>query len=672
MSKPSYESSVNNYSSVSKGFQPKFTPKLIQASSNSSSYTDSKLPKDYKTEYKKMKAMLALLKASSSSPHNPKTFQPKNKGLVSKIFDWDEEEVFEDEEVTQVKLLMALANDELTVGKSHARNGEWVDITIRKCRDELLSLKQAKLDAVTFPIQNTKLTKLNHALQEQLKKEKRINEKWLTSSKKVSQCISEQIPHQKKKVLRGTVTASETKQIKPAVPTEVKDTKQESKLNELTKLVQMLIDEKVNPNQMTQESLKIQKTEPSKSIDSSKMSQDSKPKVQNTGSSKILYCMICKREDHRTSDHEMNIAFLKKSENYKAQPYLYASSSKQILKVKAKPFPQCTHCGFNNHRPNYCRNYPECKIYRSYDHSTSRHNHVIHIRGGVLAESSQLNESSFGVKCNTCDSTLHSTSDHNEFDHFKRVRPMFINHEKYTLVIVDEYLRERIPDISYFHVFGCPVFIHNHKDHLGKFDAKDDDGYFLGYSSVVKAFRVYNTRRQQIKKTYHVTLMKSWKPSENHVPEVIILNEHDVPLTEDIEDPPNLIKTERTHEQNVQNDQMITQPTDVSSRNNTKVSRPITEPLVPDVTQSHIPNQASTSSYPVPQDRWLRDQHIELVNIISNPSKGMLTRSMAAKLTATSASECLFADFLSEIEPKKVSKALKHPGWIDAMQEELN
>ncbi|GKB78583.1 retrovirus-related pol polyprotein from transposon TNT 1-94 [Tanacetum coccineum] len=50
----------------------------------------------------------------------------------------------------------------------------------------------------------------------------------------------------------------------------------------------------------------------------------------------------------------------------------------------------------------------------------------------------------------------------------------------------------------------------------------------------------------------------------------------------------------------------------------------------------------------------------------------MLTRSMAAKLTAASASECLFANFLSEIEPKKVFEALKHPVWVDAMQEELN
>ncbi|GJX12400.1 retrovirus-related pol polyprotein from transposon TNT 1-94 [Tanacetum coccineum] len=148
-SNPFYQSPVNNFSSVSKGFQPKFTPKLIQSSPNSSSQTNPKFQKDYKVEYKKMKSKLALLKASPSSPQNPKTFQPKNKGLVVEIFDWDEEE---------------------------------------------------------------ELTKLNHALPEQLKEEKKINEKWLTSSKKVSQCISEQIPYQKKKVLGGELlTESSTK-----------------------------------------------------------------------------------------------------------------------------------------------------------------------------------------------------------------------------------------------------------------------------------------------------------------------------------------------------------------------------------------------------------------------------------------------------------------------------
>nr|GEW31537.1 retrovirus-related Pol polyprotein from transposon TNT 1-94 [Tanacetum cinerariifolium] len=337
---------------------------------------------------------------------------------VAEIFDWDEEEVFEDEEVTQVKVLIALADDELTVGKSHARNGEWVNITLKKV--------------------NTLL------------------------------------------------------------------------------------------------------------------SMDEDADWQNY--LKLLYCMICKREDHGTSDHEMYIVSLKRSENYKAQPYQYASSSKQILKAKAKPFLSYTHYGFNDHRPDNYRNYPECT--------------------------------------------------------------------------------------------SC------------KFDAKADDGYFLGYSSVSKAFRVYNIRRQQIKETYHVTFDESMEairftntsvneigindssryppdeffykddPSrqyqvdsdisynvipyerslteltqENHVPELIVPNEHDVSLTKNIEDPSNLINTEGTHKQNVQDDQMITQPIDVPSRNNTKVLRPMTEPLAPDVTQSHILNQPSTSSHPTHLDR---------------------------------------------------------------------
>nr|GEU56173.1 hypothetical protein [Tanacetum cinerariifolium] len=122
--------------------------------------------------------------------------------------------------------------------------------------------------------------------------------------------------------------------------------------------------------------------------------------------------------------------------------------------------------------------------------------------------------------------------------------------------------------------------------------------------------------------------------------EIIAHNEPKIPHTEDTEGPPDLINTKGTHEQNVQNDQMITQPTDALSGKNTKGFGFITKPLVLNVTQSHISNQASTSSHPAPRDRWSRDQHIELVNIIGNP------------------------------ELKKVSEALKHPGWIDNKKDE--
>nr|GEU92849.1 hypothetical protein [Tanacetum cinerariifolium] len=95
---------------------------IQNSSPNSSIQADPKFQKDYKAEYKKMKVNLSLLEASPSSSQNLKTFQPKNKGFVAETFDWDEEEVSNDKEVTRVKVLMALDDDELIVGKSHARN----------------------------------------------------------------------------------------------------------------------------------------------------------------------------------------------------------------------------------------------------------------------------------------------------------------------------------------------------------------------------------------------------------------------------------------------------------------------------------------------------------------------------------------------------------------------
>nr|GEU71816.1 retrovirus-related Pol polyprotein from transposon TNT 1-94 [Tanacetum cinerariifolium] len=43
------------------------------------------------------------------------------------------------------------------------------------------------------------------------------------------------------------------------------------------------------------------------------------------------------------------------------------------------------------------------------------------------------------------------------------------------------------------------------KDHLRKFDEKADDGFFLSYSLVAKAFRVFKIKRQEMEETYHVT-----------------------------------------------------------------------------------------------------------------------------------------------------------------------
>src|SRR4051812_40319052 len=55
-----------------------------------------------------------------------------------------------------------------------------------------------------------------------------------------------------------------------------------------------------------------------------------------------------------------------------------------------------------------------------------------------------------------------------------------------------ELWKNRKPNISYFHPFGCVCFILNTKDHLGKFDSKAQKCFLLGYSKRSKGYRVYN------------------------------------------------------------------------------------------------------------------------------------------------------------------------------------
>nr|GEV80952.1 hypothetical protein [Tanacetum cinerariifolium] len=52
--------------------------------------------------------------------------------------------------------------------------------------------------------------------------------------------------------------------------------------------------------------------------------------------------------------------------------------------------------------------------------------------------------------------------------------------------------------------FGCPVTILNTKDHLGKFDGKADEGFFVGYSLNSKAFRVFNNRTRIMEENFHI------------------------------------------------------------------------------------------------------------------------------------------------------------------------
>ncbi|GKF02289.1 ribonuclease H-like domain-containing protein, partial [Tanacetum coccineum] len=62
----------------------------------------------------------------------------------------------------------------------------------------------------------------------------------------------------------------------------------------------------------------------------------------------------------------------------------------------------------------------------------------------------------------------------------------------------------RKPTLSFITPFGCPITILNTIDHLGKFDGKADEGFFVGYSTNSKALRVFNSRTRVVEENLHV------------------------------------------------------------------------------------------------------------------------------------------------------------------------
>ncbi|GJU07941.1 putative ribonuclease H-like domain-containing protein [Tanacetum coccineum] len=63
-------------------------------------------------------------------------------------------------------------------------------------------------------------------------------------------------------------------------------------------------------------------------------------------------------------------------------------------------------------------------------------------------------------------------------------------------------LSNRKPALGFMRPFGCPVTILNTIDHLGKFDGKADEGFFVRYSINSKAFRVFNSRTRIVEEKF--------------------------------------------------------------------------------------------------------------------------------------------------------------------------
>nr|GFC22727.1 integrase, catalytic region, zinc finger, CCHC-type, peptidase aspartic, catalytic [Tanacetum cinerariifolium] len=67
-----------------------------------------------------------------------------------------------------------------------------------------------------------------------------------------------------------------------------------------------------------------------------------------------------------------------------------------------------------------------------------------------------------------------------------------------------ELLHDKLPDLSFFYVFGALCYQTNNSENLGKPQSKADIGIFIGYAPTKKAFRIYNRCTRRFIETIHV------------------------------------------------------------------------------------------------------------------------------------------------------------------------
>nr|GEV59428.1 hypothetical protein [Tanacetum cinerariifolium] len=84
-----------------------------------------------------------------------------------------------------------------------------------------------------------------------------------------------------------------------------------------------------------------------------------------------------------------------------------------------------------------------------------------------------------------------------------------------------ELIHGRPPLIDFMKPFGCPVTILNTKDYLGMFDEKADEGFFVGYSVVSKAMRVFNKRIRIVEETLNIRFLENAPNLKGNEPDLL-------------------------------------------------------------------------------------------------------------------------------------------------------
>nr|GEV35746.1 ribonuclease H-like domain-containing protein [Tanacetum cinerariifolium] len=238
-----------------------------------------------------------------------------------------------------------------------------------------------------------------------------------------------------------------------------------------------------------------------------------------------------------------------------------------------------------------------------------------------------------------------------------------------------ELFRGSTPALSFMRPFCCHVAILNTLDHLGKFDGKSDEGFFVGYSTNSKAFRIYNTRTMKVEENLHIKFLEN-KPlitgdgpkwlfdidtlteSMNYVPVIVGTNSNDFTRNEasfdtesetDNQERPNA--ENNTKDVNTFGPSINTASSNINTASNT-------------VRQSDDFFGANDDMRSL--DRVESGVQTRRITVTTD-DQGFISAIYEEK-THKDLHTCLFAYFLSQEEPKRITNALKDSSWVEAMQ----
>ena len=167
------------------------------------------------------------------------------------------------------------------------------------------------------------------------------------------------------------------------------------------------------------------------------------------------------------------------------------------------------------------------------------------------------------------------------------------------------------PRVKYFRVFGSKCYILNDRENLGKFDAKSEEGIFLGYSTTSRAYRVFNKRTKTVMESINVKI-------DDALTKVEMINDGEGPSIKELDVEVKALDIE------IEGSTLVEESTPMNLRMKTRSMSRTSSPLIPPEIHHPISRNDEVSTSKKPSSRVIKNHPGS--NIIGSLDEGLRLR----------------------------------------------